>query len=82
MERWELVRAVHTALAALDEPYRRVLVLRDLEGLSGDETCAALGLETAAMKSRLHRARAMLREALGEAGPRPLRTVASGRRRG
>jgi RNA polymerase sigma-70 factor (ECF subfamily) len=38
--------------------------MRDLEGLTGDETCAALGLEPAAMKTRLHRARAKLREKL------------------
>lgn len=62
LERWELVRSVHAAIAELGRPYREVLVLRDLEGLSGDETCAALGLETAAMKTRLHRARSMLRE--------------------
>lgn len=62
LERWELVRIVHAAISRLDQPYREVLVLRDLEGLSGEETCAALGLETAAMKTRLHRARAMLRE--------------------
>ena len=40
------------------------LILRDLEGLSGDETCHALGLETAAMKTRLHRARMQLRSEL------------------
>lgn len=62
LERWELVRLVHTAIAELDRPYREVIVLRDIEGLSGEETCAALGLETAAMKTRLHRARSMLRE--------------------
>ncbi len=62
LERWELVRSVHAAIAELGRPYREVLVLRDLEGLSGEETCAALGLETAAMKTRLHRARSMLRE--------------------
>jgi RNA polymerase sigma-70 factor (ECF subfamily) len=64
LERWELVRAVHSAIAALERPYREVLVLRDLEGLSGEETAAALGLELAAMKTRLHRARSMLRRAL------------------
>jgi len=64
LERWELVRSVHAAIASLGRPYREVLVLRDLEGLSGNETCAALGLETAAMKTRLHRARAMLRDAV------------------
>lgn len=62
LERWELVRSVHAAIAELDRPYREVLILRDLEGLGGEETCAALGLETAAMKTRLHRARSMLRE--------------------
>lgn len=65
LERWQLVRAVHAAIARLDRPSREVLVLRDLEGLSGAETCAALGLELATMKTRLHRARGQLRRALG-----------------
>jgi len=64
LERWELVRAVHAAIAQLEPPYREVLVLRDLEGLSGDETCAALDLPLATMKTRLHRARTQLRIAL------------------
>jgi RNA polymerase sigma-70 factor, ECF subfamily len=64
LERWELVNAVHAAIAELARPYREVLVLRDLEGLSGEETAAALGLELAAMKTRLHRARTQLRAAL------------------
>ena len=64
LERWELVRAVHAAIATLERPFREVLVLRDLEALSGDETCAALGLTPAAMKTRLHRARTKLRAAL------------------
>jgi RNA polymerase sigma-70 factor, ECF subfamily len=62
MERWELIRSVHAAIAELDRPYREVLVLRDLEGLSGEETCAALGIDASGMKTRLHRARSMLRE--------------------
>ena len=62
LQRWELVRSVHAAIAELDRPYREVLVLRDLEGLSGEATCAVLGLELTAMKTRLHRARSMLRE--------------------
>ena len=61
LERWQLVQAVHAAIAALDRPAREVIVMRDLEGLSGEETCRALGIDTAAMKSRLHRARAALR---------------------
>jgi RNA polymerase sigma-70 factor, ECF subfamily len=70
MERWELIRSVHTAIADLDRPYREVLVLRDLEGLSGEETCAALGLEASTMKTRLHRARIMLRERILGKHPR------------
>ncbi|MEO8554848.1 MAG: sigma-70 family RNA polymerase sigma factor, partial [Kofleriaceae bacterium] len=64
LARWELVRAVHAAIATLDRPAREVIVMRDLEGLSGAETCRRLGIDTAAMKSRLHRARTALRAAL------------------
>ena len=66
LERFELVRAVHAGIARLPRPYREVLILRDLEGLSGAETCAALGLELGAMKTRLHVARAQLREQLSQ----------------
>lgn len=59
--RWELVHSVHGGIAALDQPYREVLVLRDLEGLSGEQTCQLLNIELATMKTRLHRARAQLR---------------------
>lgn len=64
LEKFEVVRRVHTAIATLPEAYREVLVLRDLEGLSGEETARALGLELPAMKSRLYRARSMLRSEL------------------
>ena len=62
LERWRLVHLVHRAIAALERPYREVLVLRDVEGQTAEQVCAALGLSVAAMKSRLHRARAMVRE--------------------
>jgi RNA polymerase sigma-70 factor (ECF subfamily) len=61
LQRWRLVHAVHLAISTLDRPLREVLVLRDLEGLSGAEACAALGLTQATMKTRLQRARAELR---------------------
>lgn len=64
LERYELVRTVHAAIAELERPYREVLVLRDIEGLSGEATAAALGLELATMKTRLHRARSLLRDAM------------------
>lgn len=55
-------RAIDAALAAMSEDAREVLLLRDVEGLSGEETAAALGLGLAAMKSRLHRARLEIKE--------------------
>ncbi|MFO0595515.1 MAG: sigma-70 family RNA polymerase sigma factor [Myxococcaceae bacterium] len=64
LARFELVSKVHEALRSLDPEARAVLVLRDLEGLSGEATAERLGLSLAAMKSRLHRARLSVREAL------------------
>jgi RNA polymerase sigma-70 factor (ECF subfamily) len=58
----EVGRAIDRALAAMSAEAREVLVLRDVEGLSGEETAAALSLPLAAMKSRLHRARLELKE--------------------
>lgn len=54
------------ALARLGDADREVLILRDLEGLSGEETAAALGVTVRAMKSRLHRARLRLAAQLRE----------------
>ena len=62
MQRFQLVSEVHEALALLDPVSRAVLILRDIEGLSGEETAARLGVSAAAMKSRLHRARLSLGE--------------------
>jgi RNA polymerase sigma-70 factor (ECF subfamily) len=55
---------VEQALAELDEKYRLVFVLRDIEGLSTSETAEILGLTEANVKVRLLRARLMLREKL------------------
>ncbi len=52
------------ALAALDEKYRLVFLLRDVEGLTTAETAEALGISEANVKVRLLRARLMLRERL------------------
>lgn len=56
-EQQDVLRA---AFSRLSHEEREVLTLRDLEGLSGDDTAALLGVSTAAMKSRLHRARLAL----------------------
>lgn len=55
---------VAAAVAALPQDQRRVLIMRDVQGLSGRATADALGLSTPAMKSRLHRARAAVQHAL------------------
>ncbi len=57
---------LHRALDSLPAASREVIVLRDLEGISGPETAATLGITVAAMKSRLHRARLELTAALRE----------------
>lgn len=55
------------ALATLPERYRAVVVLRDVEELSNEETAQILGESVAAVKSCLHRARMALREQLTRA---------------
>jgi RNA polymerase sigma factor (sigma-70 family) len=55
---------VAAAVAALPPDQRRVLIMRDVQGRSGRSVADALGLSTAAMKSRLHRARAAVRHTL------------------
>jgi RNA polymerase sigma-70 factor (ECF subfamily) len=62
--RAEIRRLLDEALAELDEKYRLVFLLRDVEGLSIEETAAVLGLSKANVKVRLLRARLLLRERL------------------
>ena len=60
----ELHRVLESAVDALPETYRTVFMLRDVEGLSTSETGEGLGLGEEAVKTRLHRARAMIRHAV------------------
>jgi RNA polymerase sigma-70 factor (ECF subfamily) len=60
----ELGRQVRAAIDQLPEPYRVVIHLRDVEELPMNEIMDATGLSEPALKSRLHRARLALREAL------------------
>ena len=69
LERFRLVQEVHHAIAALPLEYRRVLILRDLEGLPGEQVAGMLELPVATMKTRLHRARHMLRDQLRRIEP-------------
>ena len=57
----ELRHVLEEAVDALPETYRAVFMLRDVEGLSTQETGDGLGLGEEAVKTRLHRARAMMR---------------------
>jgi RNA polymerase sigma-70 factor (ECF subfamily) len=64
LEASRLEAALERAIAALDRPYREVLLLRDVEGLPAAEVARVTGLSVAAVKTRLHRARGRLRAAL------------------
>lgn len=71
----EVRRAMDAALASLDEKYRLVFVLRDVEGASVKETAEQLGLTEANVKVRLLRARLFLREQLTRRFGDPTRIV-------
>jgi RNA polymerase sigma-70 factor (ECF subfamily) len=60
----ELTRLTESAIDGLPANYRLVLMLRQVEGLSGEETAASLGVTEEVVRVRLHRARAMLRDQL------------------
>jgi RNA polymerase sigma-70 factor (ECF subfamily) len=84
----ELGEAIEAAVDALPEVYGSVFMLREVEGLSTAETAACLEINEETVKTRLHRARALLRnhitarigatvrETFQFAGPRCDRTVA------
>jgi len=60
----ELHGIIQQGLLELPEKYRLVIVLRDVEGFTTQETAEILGLTPTNIKVRLHRARLFLREAL------------------
>ncbi|MEE8524102.1 MAG: sigma-70 family RNA polymerase sigma factor [Thermoanaerobaculia bacterium] len=64
LRRTQTRELVRDAIDRLPTNYRTVLLLRDIEGLSGAETGEKLGITTGAVKVRLHRARQALREIL------------------
>lgn len=61
----ELRRQIQAAVDDLPEIYRTVFLVRDVDGLSTEETAEALGLSIPTVKTRLHRARMALRDAIG-----------------
>ena len=64
LERKELREALHRAMASLPEKYREVLILRDIQHLSIEETAQVLGIGKGNVKTRLLRARLQMRDAL------------------
>ena len=55
---------VLAALHRLSPPFRATVVLCDIEGVSHEEAAAALGVRVGTVRTRLHRARGQLRDAL------------------
>jgi RNA polymerase sigma-70 factor (ECF subfamily) len=64
LDRAETGALVRTGLARLPAAFRAVIQLRDLDGLSTEETAARLGTNCGAIKTRLHRARQALKAVL------------------
>ena len=64
MSRQEIRELLEQAVDALPEAFRAVFVLRDVEGLSGEETAAQLGIMLETVNTRLFRARRLLRTAI------------------
>jgi RNA polymerase sigma-70 factor, ECF subfamily len=60
----ELHRVLEDAVDALPETYRTVFMLREIEGLSTQEAGDGLGVSEETVKTRLHRARAMIRRSV------------------
>ena len=65
-----LDRDVAQALAELAPDYRAAVVLCDLEGFSYEEVAETLGLKLGTVRSRIHRGRRQLRQALAHRAPR------------
>jgi RNA polymerase sigma-70 factor, ECF subfamily len=63
MDKW-IDGRLRTALRALPPSYRMIVVMREMEGLSTREVAAVTGISEANVKTRLHRARLMLRRHL------------------
>jgi RNA polymerase sigma factor (sigma-70 family) len=63
---------IHAALNALAPEYRAAVILCDIEGLSYEEIASTLGVKLGTVRSRIHRGRAQLRQALEHRRPRHL----------
>jgi len=71
LARGERTRALQAALLTLSFDHRAILLLREVEGLDGDEIATALKIPQGTVKSRLARARESLRQAVQASGGAP-----------
>lgn len=67
-ERAEIMRSIEASIAQLDEEFRMVIVLRDLQNLSYEDIAEATGCTMGTVKSRLARARTRVKDALLKEG--------------
>jgi len=67
VEGYQIEKIVHTCIARLDADFREALILRDVEDLSYEEIAEITGLPDGTVKSRIHRARGMLKTAVERA---------------
>jgi RNA polymerase sigma-70 factor, ECF subfamily len=63
-KRGELRVVLEAAVAALEEPYRSIVVMREIQGFAYEEVAAALELPLGTVKAYLHRARRRLRDSV------------------
>ena len=68
LQRLEKLKQLDSALAQLSDEHRLIVLLHDTEGYKLDEIHTLIGIPVGTVKSRLHRARARLREILTETG--------------
>ena len=65
LDSWELQREIQNAVEKLPDLLRQVFLAREIDGHSTLQTARSLGVSEQAIKTRLHRARAVLRENIG-----------------
>jgi RNA polymerase sigma-70 factor (ECF subfamily) len=78
LDRRQAVEAVRQAVLALPQHYREVVVLAELQGLPYEEVAGALACPVGTVRSRLHRARALLAQRLRGSGGSPRWTAVRG----
>jgi RNA polymerase sigma-70 factor (ECF subfamily) len=64
LDRGELRDVIDRAIAGLNEPYRSIVVMREIQGLAYDDIATSMSMPLGTIKVYLHRARRVLREAV------------------